>query len=63
MILDQHHADMYAMLQMQQRLIGLFREALPYVPPDAWLERAVQMITDVEIRAYIMKITERSECQ
>lgn len=34
-----------------------------YVPSDAWLERAVQMITDAEIRADIMKITERSECQ
>ena len=63
MILDQHHADMHAMLQMQQRLIGLFREALPHVPPDAWLERAVQMITDAEIQADIMKITKRSECQ
>ena len=51
-MLDQHHADMYALLQMQQRLIGLLREALLYAPSDAWLERAVQMITDTPAQLF-----------
>jgi hypothetical protein len=40
-VLDQHHADIYAMLQMQKRLIAALREALPWVPSDEWVEQTV----------------------
>jgi hypothetical protein len=59
--LDQHHADMYAMLQMQRRLIAVLREALIYGVSNDWLDRAKMLIEVAEIRADIMKITDRSE--
>ena len=56
--LDQHHADMYAMLQMQQRLIAALQEAVFYGISDDWIDRTITLIVDAKVRADIMKITE-----
>ena len=56
--LDQHHADMYAMLQMQRRLIAMLQEAVFYGISDEWIDRTITLIVDAKVRADIMKITE-----
>jgi hypothetical protein len=56
--LDQHHADIYVMLQMQQRLIAALQEAVFYGISDDWIDRTITLIVDAKVRADIMKITE-----
>jgi len=56
--LDQHHADMYAMLQMQRRLIAVLQEALVYGVSNDWLDRANMLIVDAEFCTDFMKIKE-----
>ena len=56
--LDQHHADMYAMLQMQRRLIAVLQEALIYGVPKDWIDRAITLIVDAEFCTDFMKIKE-----
>ena len=58
--LDQHHADMYAMLQMQRRLIAALQEALDCGVSEDWAIRTFPLITEAEFRADIMNITDRS---
>ena len=60
MILTQHHADMYAMLQMQRRLIVALQEAVFYGISDDWIDRTITLIVDAKVRADFMKITDRS---
>ena len=58
--LDQHHADIYVMLQMQQRLIVALQEAVFYGISDDWIDRTITLIVDAKVRADIMNITDRS---
>ena len=58
--LDQHHADIYVMLQMQQRLIAALQEAVFYGISDEWIDRTITLIVDAKVRADIMNITDRS---
>jgi hypothetical protein len=44
MKLDQHHADMYTMLQMQSRLIAALQEAFDYGISDDWINRTALLI-------------------
>jgi len=60
MKLDQHHADMYTMLQMQRRLIAALQEAFDFGISDDWINRATTLIVDAKVRADIMNITDRS---
>ena len=55
---NQHHADIYVMLQMQQRLIAALQEAVFYGISDDWIDRTITLIVDAKVRADIMKITE-----
>ena len=38
---NQHHADIYVMLQMQQRLIAALQEAVFYGISDDWIDRTI----------------------
>ena len=55
---NQHHADIYVMLQMQRRLIAVLREALIYGVSNDWLDRANMLIVDAEFCTDFMKIKE-----
>ena len=55
---NQHHADIYVMLQMQQRLIAALQEAVFYGISDDWIDRTITLIVDAKVRADFMKITE-----
>jgi hypothetical protein len=60
MKLDQHHADIYVMLQMQRRLIAALQDALVGGTSDDWIERTIMLIAEAEFRTDFLKITDRS---
>jgi len=55
---NQHHADIYVMLKMQQRLIAAPQEAVFYGISNDWIDRANMLIVDAEFCTDFMKIKE-----
>jgi hypothetical protein len=55
---NQHHADIYVMLKMQQRLIAALQEAVFDGISDDWIDRTITLIVDAKVRTDFMKIKE-----